>query len=100
MQQWQVSSVKSGMGQKEELSDTVDGVNGQQEVADKFREVYDTLYNSSGSQTEMDSLQTKIQNLSQSDNSIEEINKLTPEIVKQSVMMMKHNKPDITQGFS
>ena len=48
----------------------------------------------------MEILQTKIQNMIQSENSAQEIKKLTPEIVKQSVMMMKPNKMDVSQGFS
>ena len=38
--------VKSGKGKIDEITDTVDGVTGDNEVADKFREIYSTLYNS------------------------------------------------------
>ena len=43
-------------GQMEEMADTVDGVTGEQEIADAFAEIFKKLYNSSGSEVEMTEL--------------------------------------------
>ena len=43
-----------GMGGQTDLPDTVDGAQGEEEIADKFKKVYETLYSSAGSQEEID----------------------------------------------
>ena len=84
----------------EEQTDTVDGVTGQQEVADKFREVYQCLYNSAGSAEEMTNLQKKIHELIQTEDSKVEVQKLTTEVVKKAAGLMKPHKMDVSQGYS
>jgi hypothetical protein len=92
--------VRSGKGEVEELAETVDGVTGDRQVADRFREVYDTLYNSAESEAGMAQLQNRIRELVQTEDSAIEIQKLTADVVKQSVMKMKRHKMDVSQGFS
>ena len=55
----EMKRLKTGNGPMEELTDTVDGVTGGHEVAGKFREVYEALYNSSPSDPEMTNLKVK-----------------------------------------
>ena len=46
--------VQSGNGMLDELPDTVDGVTGQEDVANQFGEVHSALYNSAESDVEME----------------------------------------------
>ena len=56
---------KSGKGQMDELAKTVDGVSGEQGVADTFANIFNNLYNSSGSKQGMTELQDRICEASQ-----------------------------------
>ena len=92
--------VKSGKGEMEELAETVDGATGQENVANQFKQVFDSLYNSADSKAEMEVLQKKIRELIGKENSRAEVEKITPEVVKKAAMMMKKHKMDVSQGFS
>ena len=92
--------LKKGNGPMEELTDTVDGVTGDQEVAGKFREVYETLYNSSPSDPEITNLKVLIQQLIQTEASEYKITKVTADVVKEAVCLMKPQTMDRSQGFS
>jgi hypothetical protein len=96
----EMKSIKSGKGKMDELAETVDGVTGEQEVAGRFREIFATLYSCSGSQEELAVLEDRIRQLVQTEDSKEEIAKVTPEVVKQAAAMMKSHKMDVSQGFS
>ena len=78
----------------------MDGVVGHQEVADQFNSVYSALYNSAGSQAEMEELHERIRLLIQNENSRTETEKLTMEKVKSAAVRMKPHKMDVTQGFT
>ena len=92
--------VQSGKGELDELPDAVDGVTGQQEVANRFGAVHSALYNSSGSKENMEELKSRIRGLIQSEDSAAEIAKLTPEVLKAAATRMKPHKMDISQGFT
>jgi hypothetical protein len=92
--------VQSGRGAMDELSDTVDGVTGRQEVADRFGAVHSALYNSAGSKEEMAKLQERIRGIVMEEDSMAEMAKLTPEVVKEAATRMKPRKMDVSQGFS
>ena len=67
---------------------------------EKFKEVYQALYNSSGSRDEMKSVEDKVSDLLKTQNNITEVNKLSADVVKESVCMMKTKKMDVSGGFS
>ena len=92
--------VQTGKGVLDELTDNVDGASGQQEVADKFGEVYSALYNSAGSQEEMVRLQERIRGLIGTEDSRAEVCKLSGETVKEAVTRMKPHRMDVSQGFT
>ena len=56
-------SHESGESFVEELTDTVDGVSGEQEVANKFKEVYEALYNCTDTSKEMETINDRISSL-------------------------------------
>ena len=91
---------KTGKGQMDELAKTVDGVSGEQGVADTFAKILNNLYNSSESKQGMTELQDRICGLVQSEDSMEKVNNLTAEMVKQAAVTMKPHKMDVSQGFS
>ena len=78
----EMRKVQTGKSELEELPDMVDGVTGQQEVANKFGEVHAALYSSAGSLENMAELQGRIRHLVQSEDSSNEAGKITPEVVK------------------
>ena len=92
--------VKSGKGEMDELTETVDGVTGEDNVSNKFKQVFDSLYNSADSKVEMEAMQKRIKELVQKEDSRAELEKVTPEVVKKAVMIMKKRKMDVSQGFS
>ena len=92
--------VQSGNGMLDELPDTVDGVTGQEDVANQFGEVHSALYNSAESDVEMEELKNRIRRLVQTEDSKAEIDKLTAETVKKAAGKMKAHKMDVSQGFT
>ena len=78
----------------------MDGVCGQQEVANRFGEVHAALYNSAESKVNMEELQSRIRVLVQSEDSCAEVCKLTPAVVKEAATRMKPRKMDVSQGFT
>ena len=83
-----------------DLPDNVAGANGEEEIVGKFREVYSSLYNSWGSEEEMVDVKRKVSALTQSENSLDEVLKLTGQAVKKAAMKMKAAKTDVSGGFT
>jgi hypothetical protein len=96
----EMKRMRTGKGPMDQLPDTVEGATGNQEIANKFREVYETLYNSAGSEAEMERLQQRIQTLVCSEDSMAEIRKVTSHVVKTAAVNMKPHKMDVSQGFT
>ena len=59
----EMKKIKSGGGQMEEMAETVDGSTGEEEIADTFATIFNTLYNSSESNAEMGEIQRKLKEL-------------------------------------
>ena len=78
----------------------MDGVTGEQSVADQFGAVYSALYNSAESVESMKEIEARIRKLLSEENSNEEAEKLTIEVVKNAAVKMKPHKMDISQGFT
>ena len=95
----EMKAVRSGGGSQEDLPDEVEGACGEEEIVEKFRQVYSTLYNSSGSQDGMDQLREQIQTLI-SEQSMSEVGKLTGQGVKKAAALLKPRKTDVSGGFT
>ena len=63
-----------GCGNKGELPDNVADADGEEEIVDKFREVYAALYSSARSEADMEVLRHKVKNLIGA-NSVQEVTK-------------------------
>ena len=79
----EMKTIRGGKMEHRELPETVAGANGEEEVVEKFREVYSTLYNSAESEKEMEDLMTKVlsQIIGDSDG---EVGKMTAAKVKEA----------------
>ena len=95
----EMKRVRSGGCSKAELPDNVAGGDGEEEIVDKFREVYSALYNSAGSQAEMLDLKQKVKELIGAE-SVAEVARVTGQIVKEAACSMKPGKGDVSGGFS
>ena len=89
-----------GKSVSSDLPDNVAGANGEEEIVGKFREVYNHLYNSWGSEEEMLGIKEKVSSLIQSENSLAEAKKLTGQIVKKAALKMKPAIADVSEGFT
>ena len=88
-----------GTGTTHELPDSVSGATGEDDIAEKFKSVYEALYNSADTDAEMAILHEKVSALI-GDNSEEEVAKITGSIVKETVTMMKAQKGDVSGSFT
>ena len=82
------------------LPDSVDGVSGHHEVANKFKEVYETLYNCSDSSEEMKSIDEHIKHLIQGQNSSEAVEKMSETVVLDVIHSLKKHKMDVSNSFN
>ena len=88
-----------GSGRQSDLPDTVAGVQGEEEIVDKFRIVYETLYNSADTQAEMADLLNQVNRMIDN-NSVQEVTKINGSKVKEAAGLLKSNKGDVSGGFS
>ena len=82
---------------EDDLPETVDGAESEDTIAETFREVYEALYNSH--ETPTDTLKQTIKELITND-SINEVNKITGDSVKAATAKMKSRKSDVSGGFA
>ena len=95
----EMKQIKCGKKVSDELPDNVSGAEGETEIVDKFREVYQALYNSAGSSIEMEEIKAKLSGLIKTD-SVVEVMKITGAVVKKAASLMKTGKADVTEGFT
>ena len=88
-----------GTGSLTDLPDSVAGAQGEDEIADKFKTVYETLYSSAASQEEMVRLLEKVNRLV-NHSSVQEIAKVTGSKVKEAACLLKAKKGDVSGGFT
>ena len=91
--------IKKGGGGPAELPDTVGGANGPEEIVEKFRDIYSTLYNSASTNEEMNILSEEIRNLIGHD-AVEEIGKVTGQVVKAAACKLKSKKSDVSGWYT
>jgi hypothetical protein len=95
----EMKRVKSGQGGPDELPEMVEGADNEEEIVDKFRTVYSTLYNCADTKPGMNDLNEKIKGMIKPED-IEEVSKVTSSVVKQAVKQMKSRKSDISSGYT
>ena len=95
----EMKKIKRGGGGPPELPDTVAGANGEEEIIEKFRSVYYTLYNSAGSEADMKFLAGKVKELI-TPEAADEVIKVSGSVVKEAVCSLKPGKSDVSSCFT
>ena len=88
-----------GGGGQDELPENVEGCNTEDEIVNRFRTVYSTLYNCADTKPGMEELKAKIKGMI-TPESVAEANKVTSDTVKKVVKSLKSRKSDISGGFT
>ena len=97
----EMKKIKGGKKVSHDRPDDVGGVNGEMNIVEKFCEVYEELYNSSGSSEALEDIKQHLQELiEESDSSEHEIFKITGSIVKEAACKMKAGKGDVSEGYT
>ena len=76
------------------LPESVEDADTPEEIVNKFKEVYEELYNSADTSEAVGLIKEKLENMIDK-NSVEEVRKITPEVVKKAATLMKPNKADV-----
>ena len=95
----EMKRIKGSKKQNFTPTDNLDDANGRDDISEKFRAVYEALYNSCESVDEMNVIKEKLKDLIGLE-SMNEVNKVTPEIVKEACSRMKPGKSDVTGSFT
>ena len=71
-------------------------------ILERFRECYEELYNSAGTEQAMDMIKAKLQNVIQENTlpALREIGKVTGKLVKQACGRMLPGKTDVTEVYT
>ena len=97
----EMKKIRGAKKMKHDLPDDVGGANGEVNIVEKFCEVYEELYNSSGSSEAMEALKGQINDMiDESETSEYEIGKVTGSIVKDAACKMKAGKGDVSEGYT
>ena len=81
------------------VPDSLDGKVTPEAVLERFRECYQDLFNSAGTQDAMTAIKAKLTELIDA-RSVKEVEKVTGNIVKQACSKMKAGKNDVTEAYS
>ena len=95
----EMKKIRGGKGCEDDLPESVEGADDEESIANKFKEVYKALYNSSNTEVEIEALKVKIKDLIRPD-SISEVDKVTGAAVKAAFCKMKPRKTDVSGGFT
>ena len=95
----EMRKVRGGKKDKPELPENVAGVCGEDLIVDKFREVYEQLYNSWDTSEVMNELKKEIFDKVDS-RSVLEAEKVTGAVVKEAARSMKPGKSDVSESYT
>ena len=95
----EMKKVKCGKVTGQSMPDEIDGETEPAEILDKFREVYEMLYNSAGTSEAMNVIKENLA-LVIGDDCLEEVNKITSATLKQACAKMEPGKMDVSGGYT
>ena len=95
-----IGNKKKGSGQQ--FPDSLEGKVTKPDIINTFRSCYEKLYNTVDSSAELGVVKTNIQTSIKSNiqASLNEANKITPEVVRSAAELLKPDKSDVSQLFS
>ena len=85
--------------QPQELPDSLEGAAGHREVVEKFRELYEALYTSAGTEARLQDLELQIWGAIDC-RSEAEIRRVTPGVVAAACKRMKGGKIDVSESYA
>ena len=94
----EMKTIKKGKAANCELPDNVGGAEGEQGIAELFKESYDNLYNSAPSGAEMKEIKAMLEGLIGLSAS-QDVAKVTGTVVKEAVSKLKPNKTDVSGSY-
>ena len=95
----EMKKIKGGKKENLDLPETVEDASGEASIVDKFREVYQTLYNSWDTSEEMKEIKAELfDKISKA--SVAEANKVTGRVVKAAACTMKAGKSDVSESYT
>ena len=95
----QMKRIRGGNKMQTMPTDTIEGANGPQEISEKFKEVYKSLYNSAESADEVNAIKSKIKEVI-CPTSVNKVNKVTMDCVKKACTRMWPGKSDVTGSYT
>ena len=97
----EMKRVRGGSKIKSELTENLEGANGEENIAEKFCQVYEELYKSSGTGEALDNLKHLVSNMLADDSETEsQVLRITGEVVKEAACKLKSGKGDVTEGYT
>ena len=97
-----MQEMKKTLGKKivsEAMPESLEGEVTEDGIVGKFKQLYEALYNSCGTQDNMNIIKDKIASILTA-TSIAEVDKITGEVVKKACLRMKPNKADVSEAYS
>ena len=91
--------VKNGCGGRDKFPQVVKGADSDEDMVDRFRTVYSTLYTCADTKSGMDMLAEKIKWII-TFRDMDEVNKISSSAVKQAVSQLKARKSNISGGYT
>ena len=88
--------------QGQAVPEALDGKVTHDTILDRFRECYEELYNSAGSEDAMNTIKEQLHQLisDQTHRSFSEVGKITGKVVKQACSRMRPGKTDVSEVYS
>ena len=98
----EMKKVRGGSKIKNELTEDLEGANGEDNIAEKFCSVYEELYNSSPSGEALKALKDTVADELENNNeqAMSEIMKITGQVVKDAASKLKAGKQDVSEGYT
>ena len=94
-----MKEIRGKKNNKQTMPDCVDGETAPNLILDKFKEVYQQLYNSAETSSAMREIKQQLKVLIGETDSLIEVNKITSNIVKEAALKMKSGKTDVSGSF-
>ena len=95
----EMKKVKGSKSTGQTMPEEIEGETDPASILEKFREVYESLYNSADTSAAMAVIKEKLRTMITHDSTVH-VNKITADVVKQACAKMKPGKLDVSGGYS
>ena len=95
-----MKEIKGGKQKGQSIPECIEGETDPDNILDKFRSVYELLYNSAGTAEAMKEIKNKVKQNIVGNEATEEINKVTAKVVQDACSKMRFGKSDVSGSFT